>query len=71
MVEHSTDQFKGEFLKSLVPAGLALQVHTTGGAGGQGGRQAGGAQQVSLGALVDLRRGLANSQAPAALQLCL
>ena len=65
----STDQFKSKFLKSLVPAGPALQVHATGRAGGQGGGQAGGAQQVPLRALVDLRWRLAHFQASAALQL--
>ena len=66
-----TDQFESKFLKSLVPAGPALQVHATGRAGGQGGGQAGRAEQVSLRALVDLRWRLAHFQAPAALQFCL
>ena len=30
----SADQLEGQLLERLVPAGLALQVHPTGGAGG-------------------------------------
>ena len=30
----SADQLEGQFLERLVPAGLALQVHPAGGAGG-------------------------------------